>query len=115
MTSVIADYIHPEPDNTDVFQSTDTAIALARIWQNLFDDSSLTFAYDEDFFVLGASSLLAVSLVNAVQAEFGIAFALRQLLSATQFYQLANLITDLQRDDGNSDDTTKEDVDVVVI
>jgi|SRR5690554_3486820 len=115
MNDLLTNYLQTNPEKNDVFQSQDVAIVLARIWQNLFDDSSLTFAYDEDFFVLGASSLLAVSLVNAIQTQFNTEFSLRQLLSATQFHQLANLIYDLQRAQDENNCAEKDEFDVVVI
>lgn len=121
MKENISDYIEANANMDDVFQSQQVAINLAKIWRKLFDDKDLKFSYDEDFFVLGASSLLSVNLVNEIVEEFKISFSLTQLLSATQFNLLTNLINELQnREKITSDasinpDDSNEDMDIVII
>ncbi|PID44199.1 MAG: hypothetical protein CSB48_02540 [Proteobacteria bacterium] len=122
MSAVLTDFITPAPTKEQVGALEENAIIIAKMWQTLFDHTGLTFAWDEDFFILGASSLLAMNLVTAIQNEFGIEFSLRKLLAATRFCDLVALVSDIQSQsitntdlkDGNTSEEI-DDIDVVVI
>jgi acyl carrier protein len=125
MSAVLTDFITPAPTKEQIGAIEDNAIIIAKMWQTLFDDTDLMFAWDEDFFILGASSLLAVNLVTAIQNEFGIEFSLRKLLTATRFCDLVTLVSDIQGESGTNADANNgntsdeiddmDDMDVVVI
>ena len=119
MSVVLTDFIKPAPSKKQIGAIKDSAILIAKMWRTIFDDTDLTFAWDEDFFILGASSLLAVKLVAAIQNEFGIEFSLRQLLTASRFCDLVTLVSNIQGKSGKKADSNTSDevadMDVVVI
>lgn len=43
-----------------------------KVWQAVFGEDDLVVGPDDDFFSLGASSLLALRLVDLLEREFGV-------------------------------------------
>lgn len=69
---------------------------LARIWEELLDLRPI--GVRDDFFAMGGDSLSAVSLLAAIEREFGKALNIEDLLAGPTVEQLANLIVQQDRD-----------------
>ncbi|MEV4640393.1 phosphopantetheine-binding protein [Actinoplanes sp. NPDC049548] len=53
---------------------------IVAVWRELFDDPGLVVASHDNFFTLGASSLLALRLAERLSAEFGVTVDLLVLI-----------------------------------
>ena len=73
---------------------TSVELRLARIWEELLDLRPIGIG--DDFFAMGGDSLSAVSLLAAIEREFGKALKSQDLLAGPTIEQLANVIS--QRD-----------------
>lgn len=65
------------------------------LWRELFDAPDLEFGADDDFFKLGASSLLAMTLVERLQAEFAVPLDLLVVLEGPTPRLLARHVGEL--------------------
>jgi acyl carrier protein len=66
--------------------------ALCEIWRGLFNDPLLQPRDTDDFFMLGGSSLLALTLVEKIRNQFQIDVPMKALLNDATFAGLAGLI-----------------------
>ncbi|MDN5929533.1 MAG: acyl carrier protein [Pseudonocardia sp.] len=66
---------------------------LAALWRDLFADPGLQLSDTDNFFSLGASSLLAMTLVERLRGEFGIPVSLKAVLENPQLGALAAHLT----------------------
>ena len=82
---------------------------LAGIWGELFDDEEFQVRPEDDFFMLGGSSLLALSLIERVRHTFQVSLALRDLLRLSTFQALADHIAEIQPVALGVDDMDGED------
>jgi acyl carrier protein len=71
-----------------------TAAQVADLVARVLD--RLDVAPDDDFFLLGGSSLLAMRLLDLVTAEFGVTLSARQFYLNTRVDQLAGAINSLR-------------------
>ncbi|HEV2345417.1 MAG TPA: acyl carrier protein [Actinocrinis sp.] len=53
-------------------QPEDIALRITDIWRDLFGDPQMQIEPQDNFFLLGAPSLLALSLAERLRAEFGV-------------------------------------------
>lgn len=53
-------------------QPEDIASRITDIWRELFGDPQMKIAPQDNFFLLGAPSLMALSLAERLRAEFGV-------------------------------------------
>ncbi|GAA3302763.1 acyl carrier protein [Dactylosporangium vinaceum] len=70
--------------------TTETTVTarIADIWRELFAEPAMPLDGADNFFVLGASSLLAMAMVERLRAEFGVPVS---MLAVTEHPQLAAL------------------------
>ncbi|MEP4078048.1 amino acid adenylation domain-containing protein [Haloferula sp.] len=77
------------PTNSEA-PSTETEVALAKIWSTLLEVSEV--GRDDDFFDLGGSSLLALRLFGRIKSNFGVSLPMAELLRASRLKSLAEVI-----------------------
>lgn len=75
---------------------TDVELRLARIWEELLDLRPIGIG--DDFFIMGGDSLSAVSLLAAIEREFGKVLKIQDLLAGPTIEQLANVIAQQEGD-----------------
>lgn len=78
--------------------SRDTERTLAKLWQKLLDIP--VEDADDDFFLLGGHSILAVRLVSRIEARFGVRLPLTELFTATTIARMADRIEAKQQASG---------------
>lgn len=76
---------------------TSTQQRLAGLWSQLLGIEEV--GIDEEFFDLGGTSLLAVRLINAIQAEFGQSLPLASLLQHGSIARLASMLDEAGHND----------------
>jgi aryl carrier-like protein len=69
-----------------------TTELVARIWRDLFADPQLKLDEDDDFFALGASSMLAMTLVERLRAEFHVQVGMVSIIDNSRLGDLADHI-----------------------
>lgn len=67
---------------------------IAAIWAELFDDDELVVLPEDNFFVLGGSSLLAIRFLDRLNAEFSITLNLVSLVNAESLGDLACVVAE---------------------
>lgn len=86
----------PEPSAASdldlVPPSTSSQRALAKIWADMLDESEDKIGQQQNFFILGGSSLQATQLISRIREEFYIDLDPRQLFINPLLHQLASLI-----------------------
>jgi acyl carrier protein len=71
-----------------------TATQVADLVARVLDSAEV--AADDDFFLLGGNSLLAMRLLDLVAAEFGVTLTARQFYLSTRVDQLTETINSLR-------------------
>lgn len=87
---------------TDVRATTEgTAMTRARvsrelitIWASLFGDDGAHIADDDDFFVLGGTSLLALRLIESIASRFHVELSILDLLDNSRLGALAQRVVE---------------------
>ncbi|SJN53715.1 Tyrocidine synthase 3 [Vibrio ruber DSM 16370] len=72
---------------------TNTQIALHDLWRQILNVET-TFGIEDDFFLLGGQSLLAVSLLSQIDTQFGVKVPLCNFYLNPTIYGLEQLITE---------------------
>ncbi len=82
-----------QPTHAVVQPRTDTEKALAAIWKQLLNVQHVSI--DDDFFELGAQSLMAIRAVSRIRDAFGVDLSLRSLFERPTVAGLAEVIDGL--------------------
>ncbi|HUR80961.1 MAG TPA: alpha/beta fold hydrolase [Thermoanaerobaculia bacterium] len=80
----------PAPERSFVTPRDPVELQLARIWETLLEREGI--GVTDDFFALGADSIMAVDLLARVQSEFGVALEPSALLPDATIEHLARLL-----------------------
>jgi acyl carrier protein len=86
---------HLSPEVRD-HEHADIASRIADIWAELFGDDSLVVGLEDNFFSLGGSSLLAVSLVDMINRAFSLSLSLVTVVESPTLASLAAHIASLR-------------------
>ena len=89
-------------DATQVAPRTPTEETLAEIWKSLLDLNDV--GVHADFIAVGGDSLIAVKLIAAIRAHFGVDLPLRRLFTAPTIEGQALAVTELQLEAAAGDD-----------
>jgi thioesterase domain-containing protein/malonyl CoA-acyl carrier protein transacylase len=71
-------------------QFDDTQTRLAKLWSELLRLTEV--GWDDDYFALGGNSLLVVSLMARIEAQFGVRLPVSSIIEAPTVTQLARLV-----------------------